>query len=205
METTEVQKRFILLGAIAAILAAVIYPIVFYGSISLKTDLILELAIGFSIGFVFYGLFRFIRINRDSVCLQVGLLTGILAAFSYVLKSGTFASMTAPLEGILVQGDQSFVYALTNRLYTGINFLWEIFIGASILSISIAFFRQPRPGKVIAVAGLIISLAIIIFSIYTFPEIIPERNPGWVGIVLPVWLLIVGLLMIFSLKWIKVK
>lgn len=205
METTEIQKRFIIIGAIAAILAAVVYPVAFYTSLSLKTNLILELFLGFSFGFVFYGLFRFIRINRDSVCLQVGMLTGILAAFTYVLKSGTFASMTTPLEGILVQGDQSFVYALTNRLYTGIHFIWEILIGAGIFSISIAFFRQPRPGKVIAAAGIIIALAIIINSIYAFPEIGRHENFSWLGIVLPVWLLIVGLLMIFSQKWIKVK
>ncbi len=205
METTTIQKRFILTGALTGIAATIIYPVIFYFQLAFKFNLMLNLAFGFSIGFTTYSIFIFNKIHRDSVCLRVGAITGILAAFTYLLKSSVFVAVSAPLEGILVQGDQSFVYGITSRLHIGIAFIWDILIAASILSLSIAFFRQPRPGKIISVAGILFSLVIIVFSIYSFPELLGDMSFTGMGAALPVWHFAVSILMLFSLKWIKVK
>jgi hypothetical protein len=205
METTLVQKRFILIGGISGILATIIYPFIYYLNLGVKVDLLLDLIFGFAMAFTVYGAFRFVRINRDSVSLQIGLLTGILAAFTFLLMSGIIAAMTAPLENVLVKGDQSFVYSLTSRLYTGVDFIWNLLIGISILTFSLAFFKQPRPGKVVAFAGIIVSLVILIFAFIFFPESPEVMNYIGMGPTLPLWHLIVSVLMLLSLKWIKVK
>jgi hypothetical protein len=203
MEATVLQKKWILYGAYAAILSAIIYPVIYYLDISLRIDIIAGLLFAFSIGIASIGIFHFGKIHRDGLCLQIGGTLGVIAALTFVLNIVLSHSLKAPLEEILVKGDQSFVYSLTARIHYGFNLSWEILIAGSILSFGIAFFMQPKPGKVIALLGIVVALVILIFGFYAFPEKPETKNLVGIGPLLPFWHLVVAIFMINSMKWIK--
>ncbi|MGC9342246.1 MAG: hypothetical protein ACP5E3_06070 [Bacteroidales bacterium] len=205
MEATVLQKRWILYGAYAAILSAIIYPVIYYLDISDRIDILTGLLFAFSIGISSIGIFHFGKIHRDGLCLQIGGTLGVIAALIFVLNIVVWHSLKAPLEEVLVKGDQSFVYSLTARIHYGFNFSWEILIAGSILSFGIAFFMQPKPGKVIALLGIVVALVILIFGFYAFPEKPETKNLVGIGPLLPFWHLVVAIFMISSLKWIKDK
>lgn len=205
MEATTLQKRWILYGAYSAILSAIIYTIIYYLDISYRVDIIIGVLFAFSIGIASIGIFHFGKIYRDGICLQIGGSLGVIAALTFVLNVVVWYSLRAPLEEILVRGDQSFVYSITARIHYGLNFSWEILIAGSIFSFGIAFFMQPRPGKLIAVLGIVVALVILTFGFYAFPEKPETRNLVGIGPLLPFWHLVVAIFMINSLKWIKDK
>lgn len=205
MEATTLQKRWILYGAYAAIVSAIIYPVIYYMDISHRIDIIIGLLFSFSIGIASIGIFHFGKIHRDGICLQTGGILGVIAALIFVLNVVVWQSLKAPLEEILVKGDQSFVYSITSRIHFGLNFSWEILIAGSIFAFGIAFFMQPRPGKLIAVLGIVVALVILIFGFYAFPEKPETKNLVGIGPLLPFWHLVVAIFMINSLKWIKDK
>lgn len=205
MEASALQKKWILYGAWSGILAALIYPILYYTDLSFRLDFVLGLVFSFGIGIASVGIFHYVRIHRDGICLQTGFLLGILAAFAYILSISIWHSLNSPMEGILVKGDQSFVYTIINRVHKGISFAWEVLIAASIFAFGVAFFRQPKPGKVIAVLGLIVALVILFFAFFSFPEKPDYLDLVGMGPLLPFWHLVVAIYMINSLKWIKEK
>jgi hypothetical protein len=205
MEATTLQKRWILYGAYAAIISTIIYPVIFYLDISHRIEIIIGLLFSFSIGIASIGIFHFGKIHREGICLQIGGVLGVIAALIFLLNTVISNSLNAPLEEVLVKGDQSFVYSLTARIHYGFNFSWEILIAGSMLSFAIAFFMQPKPGKVIAVLGIVFALIILFFGFYTFPEKPEAKNLVGIGPLLPFWHLVVAIFMINSLKWIKNK
>jgi len=205
MEATVLQKRWILYGAITGILSSMVYPIIYYIKISPRIDLLIGLIFGFCIAITTVGIYQFIRIHHNCMCLQIGGITGILAGFTYILNVTVFQSLHTPLEGILVQGDQSFIYSLTSRIHMGLSLSWEILIACSIFALGVAFFRQPKPGKIIFILGIIEGLIILLFNFYAFPEIPESETFAGLGPFLPIWHLVVSILILSSLKWIKEK
>ncbi|MBE0653463.1 MAG: hypothetical protein IH594_06675 [Bacteroidales bacterium] len=149
MEATLLQRNWIITGALGGILATLLYPFIYYIDFPIKINLIIGMFFALSTGMASYGIFQFARLHKDCICLQIGMVTGIMAALLFALKTSVETALQTPLEGVLVQGDQSFVYALNGRIQFGIRFLWDVLIAFSIFTFSIAFTRQPRPGKVI--------------------------------------------------------
>jgi hypothetical protein len=170
-----------------------------------RVDLLLGLIFGFSMGITAIGIYLFVKLHRTCICLQVGGVAGVFAAFTYLLNTTVFLALNTPLEGILVQGDQSFVYSLTNRIQLGLSISWEVLLGGSIFAFGVAFFKQPRPGKVISVLGILLAVLIIFTNLYYFPEIQDAKKLLGLGPFLPAWHLLVSILILSSLKWIKVK
>jgi len=205
MEATHLQKKWILYGAMAGILATLVYLIIYFLEISARADLLAGLIFGFSIGITTAGIYSFVKLNNNCMCLQAGAVLGIFAAFTYILNTTVFQSLHTPLEGILVQGDQSFVYSLTNRIQLGLSMSWELLFAGSIFALSIAFFKQPRPGKIISLLGILLALLLIFTNIYYFPEVEDAKQFFGLGPLLPAWHLLVSILIINSFRWIKVK
>ncbi len=205
MEATKLQKKWILYGAIAGILATIVYLFIYFSEIGARADLLVGLIFGFSIGITAAGIYNFVKINNNCMCLQAGTLIGIFAAFTYILNTTVFESLNTPLEGILVQGDQSFVYSLTNRIQLGLSLSWEILFAASMFAFSVAFFKQPRPGKIISILGILLALLLIFTNIYYFPEVEDGKQLFGLGPMLPAWHLLASIFILSSLRWIKVK
>ena len=170
MEATLLQRNWIITGALAGILASILYPVLYYSDFHIKIALSIGLIFALSIGLVSYGIFQFASLHKNCISLQSAVTIGIMAAFAFGLKLSIGMALKTPLEGILVQGDQSFVYTLTKRIHFGLGFFWDVLISISIFTFSIAFLYQPRPGKVISAIGFLTALIILIFSIYSFPE-----------------------------------
>lgn len=205
MEATLLQRNWIITGALGGILTSLIYPFIYYIDFPIKINLIIGMFFALSTGMVSYGIFQFAKLHKDCICLQIGMVTGIMAALIFALKTSVEMALQTPLEGVLVQGDQSFVYALNGRIQFGIWFLWDVLIAFSIFAFSVAFTRQPKPGKVIFIIGFFFALIILSFSIYAFPEVPEKINLTGMGPFLPVWHLIVSIFMLISLKWVKIK
>jgi hypothetical protein len=63
-------------------------------------------------------------------------------------------------------------------------------------------FKHPKFGKIIASAGIIISILLIVLNAVSFP--VPPANAGLVdaGPLVGLWYLAITIMIIFNIKWV---
>ena len=203
MQENKTSAKFIKIGIIFTVLAAISYPILYYVDLGLKLELLLMLLFAFSIALSAAGIYHFLALNKKSPCLELGIRLNILAALVFAISGSVAISLQSPLEGILVQGDQSFTYALSERILMGLNFTWKMLFGLGLIFLGKASIGHPKTGKILPILGILIGLLILIVNFYAFP--IEPKNAGLIGMgaLLPIWHVLLTLIMALSGNWVN--
>lgn len=203
MQENNTSARFIKIGIIFTVLATISYPLRHFVDMGLKVELLLILIFAFSIALSATGIYHFLALNKKSPCLELGIRLNILAALVFAIFGSVAISLQSPLEGILVQGDQSFTYALSERILMGLNFTWKVLFGLGLIFLGKASIGHPKTGKILPILGILIGLFILIVNFYAFP--IEPKKAGLIGMgaLLPIWHVLLTLIIALSGFWIK--
>jgi len=206
MEASALQKKWILYGAVAGILITILYPVIYYLEITTIIDLGIELIFGIGLAVASIGIYHFVRIHKNCICLQAGGAFGLLSGFTLILAAGFHQSLISPPEEILIRSEQKVLYMLMEeRIHLGLEFSWIFLLASSIFAFSVAFFRQPKPGKLISYFGIAFSSFILGYNFYSMTDIAGYDTFYGSGPFLITWHFVVSVLLITSLKWIKEK
>ncbi|MCK4920561.1 MAG: hypothetical protein KAS71_05910 [Bacteroidales bacterium] len=128
-----------------------------------------------------------------------------LAALVFAIAGSVKLALGTPLEGILIQGDQTLVYTLTNRTVMGISFLWKMLFGLGIIFLAIPGFNHPKTGKIIPSLGILFGLAIVIINFQAFPHEPEQVDLLGIGPFAPVWHLLMAIIIALSGNWVNGK
>ena len=203
MQENKTSAKFIKIGIIFTLLSAITYPVLYYIPMEFSVELLLTLIFAFSIALSATGIYHFLALNKKSPCLELGIRLNILAALVFALSGSIGLSLHSPLEGILVQGNQSFTYALTERILMGFNFTWKMLFGLGLIFLGTASISHPKTGKILALLGILFGLFILVVNFLSFP--IEPKNAGMVGMgpLVPIWHILLTVIIALSGKWIS--
>lgn len=205
MTEKQISLKFIQIGIVFTLLASVIYPIYYYIDLPKKLELLFVLIFACSIALSSTGIYHFIALNKKLPALQAGLIFSLLAALVFAIAGAVRIALQWPLENILVQGDQSFIYALSSRVFLGIEFLWKILFGLGIIFLALPSFNHPKIGKILPLIGIIFGILIIVINWFSFPEMPENENLTGMGPAASLWHLLVVIIIMLSQGWIREK
>lgn len=193
------------MGIITSILAAITYPLYYYSDFGIKIELLIILLFSISIALSGIGIYNFLSLHKKRPCLEMGLRLNVMAALVFAIAGSVKIALKIPLEGILVQGDQTLIYTLTGRTVLGILFLWKVLFGLGIVFMAIPGFTHPKTGKIIPSLGILFGLMIIILNFQAFLQSPEQMNLMGVGPFIPAWHLLVAILIALSGNWVNEK
>lgn len=185
---------FIRAGIASGLFTCIAYPLVGFAPLPLPVALVLVALLGPSLGAASLGLREALALHRRTVAGSVAALLNLVAGA--LLTAMLFVQLAvrqyAPGE--------DFPTKLVG-VWLGLDVAWDVYIGLGTLLFSVAMLGHPRFGRVFAVPGLVIAVALLALNLATFP--VPPGESGLVdvGPLVGLWYLAVTVRMWRSLAW----
>ena len=184
------------LAAISGILGVVCYFCAVFVPFPDMLSRLLAFAFGPLIIVSFLGLYRFLADYKDRIVLHIafvfGAIAGTLLTTMLVVQVGNnmvraellaAAGSEAAKEGIKVS------WEAVNRVQYLLDVVWDIFITISIMLFGYALIHHPRFGKIWGISGILISCALLVLNLQSFPQPPAESGSVDLGPLAALWML----------------
>lgn len=200
---TSIEKTWIKTGIISGFLTMAVYPTMLLVSLPVQLTLVVACSFGFLFMIASIGLYKFISLNKNTVSLQLGVLFNIIGCSVvtmmltiqlalFHLKQNSAIEITKEMK--------NYIFQFPNTIQLGLDVVWDLFVGVGTILIAINMFNHPRLGKILSISGVLITLALLVLNIYTFP--IPPGESGSIdlGPLVALWYLAVTIQIARSMK-----
>ncbi len=199
---------WIKLGAIAGILACVIYPLMIAVEMPRLLTVACAVAFGPLLSLASLGLYHLLKLHEKTVTAQIAAGANIIAgsivnmmlvvqlAISYSMeeyvKNAGEAATKATLE---------WIGKVVDKVQLGLDVSWDVFISVGTLLFAVNMLKHERFDKIFGWIGVIFAGLLLGFNLYSFP--IPPANANLIdfGPFVGLWYLAASIQMLRSLKW----
>ncbi len=187
------EMRWIRAGMVAGVWACLAYPAAIFVPLPLWMSAALAASFGPALALACVGLWRLIRLHQASVAAAAG--AGLNA-----VAGALFTAMRLVQLAIGVATGNHAEQPL-QAVWLGLDVACDVYIGVGTALFGFSMLRHPRFGWVFGGSGIAIALALLGFTLYTFP--VPPAEAGLVdlGPILGVWYFAVILKTLQSLSW----
>ena len=202
----SIDITWIKIGIIAGFLTTIIYPLLIFAPMPRLLSVILIFAVGPLLSISSVGLYKFIQLHRKTVSLQIAMVSNIIAGTLFCVMLVVQMALRFPmLDHIERTGDES-VREIVNWIWNvdlGLDLSWDLYIALGTFFFALNMLRHPKLGKVIGGIGILVTVAMLGFNIYTFPD--PPADAGLfdLGPFVGLWYLLVTILVLRSYNWAK--
>ena len=156
----------------------------------------------------FVGIFPFLVRQRMTASAVLGTVLGVLAGalrcvFSVVQSNNLFYVRRYMAAESSDAAREEWRHIL-NGVFTvqnGINYAYDLFLDLAILFLALALWRHPRPGKILAVAGIALAAVHFALKLIAFPEPPAEAGLFDVGPAVGLWFLALLVWMVVERRW----
>ena len=194
-------KTWIIFGIISGLMTSFIYPALMFIPLPEIVQTFLIMIFGPLLGFSSAGLYHFITLNKKSVFAASAVVSNIIAG---VLITTMLLVQVAIRSAHPEDIDEAskWIWNSINQVHMGMDVAWDVYIFFGTLLFAVSMFKHPKFGKIIASAGIIISILLIVLNAVSFP--VPPANAGLVdaGPLVGLWYLAITIMIIFNIKWV---
>lgn len=201
---------WIKLGAIAGILACVIYPLMIAVEMPRLLTVACAAAFGPLLSLASVGLYHLLKLHEKTVTAQIAAGANIIAgsivnmmlvvqlAISYSMKEYVKNAADAATKSTL-----ELIWKAVDKVQLALDVSWDIFISIGTLLFAVNMLKHPRFGKILGSIGALLAVLLLGFNLYTFP--IPPANANLIdfGPFVGLWYLVVSIQALRSLTWAK--
>jgi len=189
------------IGIASGLLACFVYPIMAFVSMPRIPQLMLGATFGPALAAASVALAHVMQARRRAPSLELAAIFNSLAGAlvtAMIIVQLAINYSTAPA------ADEQLSTLFIHRLWDvvlGLDVSFDVFIGLATLLFAVNMMRDPRFGRIIGWAGLVVSLvALLGANIYFFPD--PPYTHGFppIGVFTGLWYLAVVLLMVRSVS-----
>jgi len=190
----SVDMVAIRLGIAAGFFACIAYPLMVFAHLPKLATTTLAACFGPALAVACFGLRRLLDLEKPRLMSALGFVLNALAG-------ALFSAMVLVQMAVWYSTKGAAVPSYVTAIWLGLDVAWDGYIGLGTLCFAIAMWRHVRFGKVFALTGLAIALALLALNFYTFPE--PPGSAGLIdlGPVVGLWYLVVTIQMWRSLTW----
>jgi hypothetical protein len=198
-DNNQTTLKWINIGIICGFVVSVIYPSLQFIS-SFKLGAIVASSMGILLSLASVGLYFFIQIHKKSITSKIALFSNIIAGAILTQMFLVQLAIKSSKPEILDESGK-WVWTTINHIHYGLDVTWDVYIFFGTFLFAISIFKHPKFGKIFSVAGILISLLMIITNIISFP-IPPDRDLIDFGPLIGLWYLALTIRITLSRKWI---
>jgi hypothetical protein len=202
MNNNYIIYNWIKVGIICGFLVSIIYPALLFVS-DLLLAVILASSMGILLSLASVGLYYFIRIHKEDITSKIALISNILAGAILTQMFLVQLAITTSKPETLDEPVKS-IWITINHIHYGLDVAWDVYIFLGTFLFAISIFKHPKLGKIFAVAGILISLLMIVTNLISFP-IPPTEDYIDFGPLIGLWYLGVTIKIAVSKKWVLEK
>ena len=182
----------------AGLVACFVYPVISYVPISNRQlQVLLGASFGPALAIASIGLGHILRKTSSAITLELATISNVLAGA--LVTAMIIIQLAVNYSTVPPAGEEltSFVVRRIWDVILGLDVSFDVFIGIGTTLFGLNMLRDPRFGRIIGWAGMVIGIVILLgFNFYTFP--VPPRDAGLFdpGPVTGLWYLAVVILLI---------
>lgn len=195
-------KVWIRNGIVCGFLVSLIYPALIFIPMPFTLSVFLVCLFGPLLSLASAGLYVFLRLHRKTITAFIGVISniiaGVLITTMLLIQQAIRYSKPDSIENTL-----NWIWRSINQVHLGLDVSWDAYIFIGTLCFAFSMFSHPKLGKLFSIAGVIISVTMILFNVLTFP--IPPGDAGLfdLGPLVGLWYLIVTIKILLSYSWIN--
>jgi hypothetical protein len=186
----------------SGLVACIVYPVLISVRLpSRQLTVLLGASFGPALAFACMGLGKVLQVRRKSVVTEIAVVSNALAgalvtAMIIVQLAVNYSKVPSP--------DQALTDFVVKRIWDvilGLDVSFDVFIGIGTALFGWSMVRDPRFGRIIGWAGIVIGVVVLLgFNFYTFP--VPPVEAGLFdpGPLTGLWYLVVVLFMIIRVS-----
>jgi hypothetical protein len=207
---TALTLTWVKFGAIAGILACVIYPLMIAVEMPRLLTVACAAAFGPLLSLASVGIYHLLKIHQKTVTAQIAAGANVIAgsivnmmlivqlAISYSLEEYVQNAADTATKATL-----EWVGKVVDKVQLGLDVSWDVFISIGTLLFALNMLNHPRFGKILGSIGALLAILLLGFNLYSFP--IPPANANLIdfGPFVGLWYLVVSIQTLRSLAWAK--
>ncbi|MDZ7344029.1 MAG: hypothetical protein ONA90_05905 [candidate division KSB1 bacterium] len=201
---------WIKLGAIAGVIACVVYAIMAAVDMPRVLTVAFAAAFGPLLSLASVGLYHLLKLHKKTVTAQIAaganVVAGSIVNMMLIVQLAISISMQDYVDKATDAATKStleLIWKAVDKVQLGLDVSWDVFIGIGTLLFAVNMLKHPRFGKILGGIGALLAVLLLGFNLYTFP--IPPANADLIdfGPFVGLWYLIISIQMLRSLKWAK--
>jgi hypothetical protein len=191
-------------GAACGFLAVLSYALMSAAPLTSAQALVIACVFGPALVVASTGLYHVLRAHRRTVSVDLGLISNIAAGVTVTLQLGLKRWFEVQFGNGSIDSSERALHAAfeaANGIQLGLDVAWDVFLALGTVLLAWNMWHHPRFGRILAVAGMVIAVALVVANLIVFPE--PPGNAGSVdlGPVIGLWYLIVTIRLAMSGRW----
>jgi hypothetical protein len=201
---------WIKLGAIAGIIACVIYPLMIAVEMPRLLTVACAAAFGPLLSLASVGLYHLLKLHQKTVTAQIAaganIIAGSIVNMMLVVQLAISMSMRGYMDKAAEAATKStleLIWKAVDKVQLGLDVSWDVFISVGTLLFAVNMLNHPRFGKIFGGIGALLAILLLGFNLYSFP--IPPANVNLIdfGPFVGLWYLVVSIQTLRSLTWAK--
>ena len=194
-------KKWIKLGIISGLLVCFIYPALIFIPLPKVVQTFLVMLFGPLLGLSSAGLYHFITLHKKSLAATAAVVSNIIAGVLITTMLLVQIAIRSSRPSVIEEASK-WIWNSINKVHLGLDVAWDVYIFFGTLLFAMSMFSHPKLGKIVSIAGIIVSLLLIVLNAVSFP--FPPSDAGLfdAGPLVGLWYFVVTLLMVFNLKWV---
>jgi hypothetical protein len=201
---------WIKLGAIAGIIACLIYPLMAAVEMPRLLTVACAAAFGPLLSLASIGLYHLLKLHQKTVTAQIAaganVIAGSIVNMMLVVQLAISYSMDEYMNNAAdtaTKATLEWIGKVVDKVQLGLDVSWDVFIAIGTLLFAVNMLNHPRFGKILGSIGALLAILLLGFNLYSFP--IPPANVNLIdfGPFVGLWYLVVSVQMLRSLTWAK--
>jgi hypothetical protein len=195
-------------GAVCGFLAVLSYTLISAAPLTSAQALVVACVFGPALVFASTGLYHVLRAHRRTVSMDLGLIANVAAGVTVTLMLFSQLGLKRWFEvqfgkGSIDSSERALhaAFEAANGIQLGLDVAWDLFLALGTVLLAWNMWHHPRFGRILAVSGIVIAVALAVANLIVFPE--PPGDAGSVdlGPVIGLWYLIVTVRLAMSGRW----
>lgn len=195
-------------GAACGLLAVLSYALISAAPLTSTQALVVACVFGPALMVASMGLYHVLRAYRHTVTLDLGLMANVAAGLTVTVMLFSQLGLKRWFEmqfgtGSMDSSERALhaAFEAANGIQLGIDVAWDVFLALGTILLAWNMWRHPRFGRLLAVSGGVIAVALAVTNLAVFPQPPGQANSIDLGPVIGLWYLIVTVRLAMSGRW----
>jgi hypothetical protein len=201
MHEQDLTLEWIKLGGVCGLASMVVFAVMVATPLPDAPSAALAALFGPLLSLASYGLYRLLRLNRNSVSLQIAVVSNAIAG---ALVTAMLMVQLAVRSGGRTSVDDV-LWTKFRRVDLGLDVAWDVYIVLGTFLFAWNMLSHPRFGRIFGGIGLLLAAALAVLNLATFPT--PPANAGLVdlGPLVGLWYAAVSVQLLRSRRWAETR
>jgi len=207
---SQLELNWIRVGIITGFLTTIIYPLLIFVSLPKLLTIFLACFVGPLLSVASFGLYKFIKLHRETVTLQIATVSNIIASTIFNLMLIVQLARRIGMGGYLDSVNNAAITEMLQwiskgvlTVQAGLDVSWDVYIAIGTFFFGLNMLTHPRFGKIFGGTGILLALLLLVFNLYTFPTAPMDAGLIDFGPFVGLWYLAVTVQILRSMKWVR--